>query len=205
MNTWVILPTVDGREELFRRVSEAYAKTRDDVVEIVAIRNAPTVGEAWNLGSDTIREDAEPGDLVVFGIDDAVPHDGWQEAALAGTDRWIIACPRIELPDGTLESCGTMGGGMFLPECPTGTLCRSSGIPAMRWQTVEDVGPFLDIHYYVDDEWCHRATRLGCETRVARGYAFTHWHATPRRAQMQARAQHDRAMFLDACTLEVEA
>ena len=192
---FVILPTVRGREQVFDATYNAFAEQLGIDDEIIVVRDAPTVGEAWNAGVADI-DDLVGADILVFATDDATPMPGAVHAAVDSAQRGMVPSPRLVAPDGTLEGCGSMGLGGFLPACPDKTPCRSSGVPACTADLWWRVGEFLPIHYYVDDEWCWRAMGelAECEARTA--YAFTHHHANPRRVEMQARAMMDRQAFL---------
>ena len=193
----VLVPTIRGRDDAHGQVVaewEAQASGYRHAVEIVQPRDYPTVGDAWNAGAAASR-----GDVLVFAIDDALPHAGCLEAAVAAVSRGVIPSPRLVFPDGTLEACGTMGAGALMPECATGTPCRAAGLLAVSRPVWNSVGSFLPIHYYSDDEWCWRAlNRAGRRCEVVRDFAFMHGHHQVRRAQMQERAAADRAAFLAA-------
>lgn len=192
----VILPTIAGREGRYDATRAAYARTLAGVDhEIITVRNCATAGEAWNLGAQAAK-----GSTLHFAVDDAEPHPGWYDAALDALHNepeWFLPSPRLVFPDGWLEGCGTLGAGMFLPECETGTPCRSAGIPTIPRSVWERVGEFLPIHYYTDDDWFHRAACLGYRCAVHRGYAFTHHHhKDAARTRMQAASAAHRAEFL---------
>lgn len=197
MDVSIIVPTIKGRDDAFRTVCEEWerqAAAHRHPVELVKPRGFATVGEAWNAGAAASR-----GDVLVFAIDDALPHAGCLDAAVAAVARGVIPSPRLLFPDGTLEACGTMGMGALLPECPTGTPCRAAGLLAVSRPVWTRVGPFLPIHYYSDDEWCWRALLVaGRRCEVVREFAFTHGHHPVRRSEMQERAAADRAVFLAA-------
>lgn len=194
MTSWIVLPTVRGREQLHAAVRDAW-KAQADVV--VTVRDAPTVGEAWNRGYAEVAPAAKPSDLVCFAIDDALPHPDALKEGAAWANRLAIPSPRLLSTTGAVEACGSMGGGMFLPDCADGTPCRSAGIILARRSTVDRVGAFLPIHYYVDDDWCWRAALLGVRTVACPGFVFQHRHASPRRAAMQALSAQHRAAFLE--------
>ena len=195
MTTRVIVPTVRGREQVFDRVVAAW-KAQSDDVQVVVVRNAPTVGDAWNAAYEAQAAAFASSDVVVFAIDDAIPQPGALDAARRWAESGAIPSPRLTLPDGTVEACGSMGGGMFLPDCADGTPCRSAGIIAATVDTVTRVGRFLPIHYYVDDDWCWRAHLIGVPTVAAPGFHFEHVHATAERARMQGLAHDHKRVFL---------
>lgn len=190
----IIVPTVRGREEAYEAVTTAWREQKHADDELVTPRDYPTVGEAWNDGAAAAK-----GSVLVFAIDDAIPHPGALDAATKAVARGVIPSPRLLFADGTLEACGTMGMGALLPECPTGTPCRSAGILAVSRPVWNEVGPFLPIHYYSDDEWTWRAfVKAGRRCEVVREWCFTHGHHPVRRAEVRARSAQDRLAFLVA-------
>lgn len=200
----IIVPTVRGRGDAFRAVLDAWhaeAAAAEVDAEYVAPRDYPTVGEAWSAGANLTTSD-----VLVFAIDDAIPHQGALSAGLDAVARGVIPSPRLLFADGTLEACGTMGGGQLMPECATGTPCRAAGILAVSRSAWGAVGPFLPIHYYSDDEWCWRALNvLGLRCEVVRDWRFTHGHHPVRRAAVQARAQEDARAFAAAAAQNLAA
>ncbi len=202
MKIAIILPTVPGREQVFDHVLEAYADTRPAGWEfdIIVPEGHATVGEAWNAGA----EDAQDADYVFFTIDDALPHEGWAEVAARTVDAGYIPAPRLEHADGSLESCGSMGFGVLLPECPDRTPCRSCGVFFVNPDWVEQVGAFLPTHYAVDDDWAWRASLCDIRVLYRSGYRFTHYHE--QRGTLGTRRDadlHNRMMIEHAATLQL--
>lgn len=197
MKIGCVIPTIPGREIVLERTLAAYETTTPTGYELdlVIPEGYETVGEAWNAGAAEL--DTE---YLHFGIDDAEPHAGWLEAALASPG---LPCARIVWPSGELECCGSMGCGGWLPECPDETPCRSTGIPFVSRVAWEDVGVFAPIHFYVDDDWYWRAELRGYTPVVCRGYAFTH-HYIRHQATID-RAGADRAVFLSRAAEGVPA
>lgn len=172
MKIGIVIPTVPGREGLLDRVLAAYAQSCPDYWEfdVTIPEGYPTVGEAWNAGAGDVD-----GDYLHFGIDDAEPHRGWAEAAVELAEAGMLPAARIVTTGGMLEACGSMGRGWHLPECETGTPCRTTGIPFMSGQAWQEVGEFLPIHYAVEDDWYWRAVLRGMRIATCRGYCFTHY------------------------------
>jgi len=195
MKVSVVIPTIQGRGILFDKTRAAYEATKPDSVEyeVIVVRDCTTIGEAWRLGAA-----AATGDWVHLSADDVLPHEGWFQAALDSACRMEYPSPRLENKDGSLHSCGTMGGGMLLPECPDGTRCNGSPFPFFRADYLTELlGGFPSIHYYADDLLAQRASAIGLSATVCRDYCFTHLEGTHGRAQVAARAMADQKTFLD--------
>lgn len=200
----IICPTILGRENALQAVMQAFKDTTPGGAEVIVPQNHPSVGQAWNEGAKKAN-----GDVLLFTIDDAVPRPGWYEAGMEALDAWVIPSPTLWLPDGTLEGAGTMGGGMFLPLGEDGAACRSAGIILVEARTWRDVGEFLPIHYYTDDDWTWRFAKKGGVVTVCHAYAFDHLHHHRGRSDMQRRSHMDRMAFLahaaGTALVEVEA
>ncbi len=201
MKVSIILPTVQGREAVFDQVIHALDETRPAGWEfdITVPENYPTVGEAWNAGYEDADVDA---DYVFFLIDDLEPHPGWAETAARTVDAGYIPAPRQEYPDGRLESCGSMGFGVLLPEAPDRTPCRNTGVFFVRPEWYELVGAFLPIHYSCDDDWSWRAALHDIRVLYRSGMRFTHHHEQRGALQIRRDAtRHHEAMVTHAATL----
>lgn len=190
MSVTVIIPTIAGREALCERTVAAY---KAQSVDVLLVKGAPTAGEGWIAGAR--QTDA---DFVLLGVDDMEPHSGAIAAGTAAAADGIYPSPRLTLADGSLESCGTLGGGNHLAECPDGTLAYMSSVPIATRESWERIGEPLPIHYYADDHLGYMARRAGLRCEVVREYAFTHHVGTVGRQRMVDRAQQDRATFLEA-------
>lgn len=194
MNLSIICPTILGRETMLAATLNAYRDTLDFDAQVIVPQGHATVGDAWNEGARHAD-----GDLLLFAIDDAVPHIDWYEAGLAVVEADAIPSPTLYLPDGSLEGAGSMGGGAFLPLGRDGVPCRSAGIILVTKDTWWAVGEFAPIHYYCDDDWCWRAHSYDIGVRVSHGFAFDHQHHPKGRSEMQARAAADQRTFLTRC------
>lgn len=186
----VIVPTIVGRERTAERCIAAY---KAQGAEVLLVKGAKTAGEGWAAG---LRQ-AEA-DIVMLGCDDFEPHEGALEAGIAATMDGIFPSPRICKANGTLESCGTLGGGMHFGECATGTLSNMSSVPMATGEMWELIGEPLPIHYYVDDHLGWRARSVGLRCEVVRDFAFTHLENTVGTQRVIARAMDDRNRMLEA-------
>ena len=193
----IILPTVAGREQVFDRVLAAYAATRPSGWEfdLIVPEGHATVGDAWNAGAEDVDAD-----YVFYAIDDCEPHDGWAQVAVQTADAGYIPAPRLERPDGSLESCGSMGYGQLLSECADCTPCRNTGVIFVKqdWP----LGRFLAIHFGADDDYCWRAAIHGHACVYRSGMVFTHHHETTGAMRVIGQAHEHHAVALEhAATL----
>lgn len=192
MKISVVIPTIDGREDLFDRTLAAYKQHKD--LELIAPRNFSSIGEAWAAGAERAT-----GDFIHLSADDVIPSDGAIGAGVRLASSGKYPSPRLLNADGSLHSCGTMGGGMLLPECATDTPCNASPFPFFRAQYKDALlKDFPPIHYYADDLLAHRARVAGLSTVVSREYEFTHLEGTVGRDAVARRAMADRQIFLEA-------
>jgi hypothetical protein len=187
----IICPTILGREQALAATMAGYREHTPVDAQVIVPQGHATVGEAWNTGARQAD-----GDVLLFAIDDAVPHAGWYEAGMAVLAADTIPSPTLYFMDGTLETAGSMGLGGLMPLGTDGVRCRTGGLLLMQRRHWEWVGEFAPIHYYVDDDWCHRAEEYDIGLQVCHGYAFTHLHHPRGRDVVQQRAMADRDVFL---------
>ncbi len=199
MKVAIIIPTVAGREQVFERVLAAYAATRPTGWEfdITVPEDHSTVGEAWNAGATDVDAD-----YVFYAIDDLEPHPGWCQVAALTVDAGYVPAPRQEFADGSLESCGSMGFGILLPECADKTPCRNAGVLFMRPEWYEQTGGFLPIHYSCDDDYTWRLALHGHTMLYRSGMRFTHHHERAATQHVRDAVHEHRRMFMEhAATL----
>ena len=202
MKIGLVIPTVPGREESLEQVLTAYEETCDPDVEFdVTIREGyPNCGEAWNDG----YADVADSDYVFFTLDDLEPRPGWEQVAASTTDAGYIPAPRMLNPDGTVQSCGSMGLGAVMPECPDRTPCRNTGVIFCTPSMFEEVGRFLPIHYAVDDDWNWRAALAGYQVLYRSGMTFTHHNVTTNTDHVRLLAQdHIKEFIKHATTIQL--
>lgn len=189
----VVVPCVDGREPLLEQTRQAYAQhSTGHELEWIVVKNRPDAGTAWNEGAALAT-----GDYLHLTCDDMAPHPGWADVATLAADDGVFPSPRLLNLDGSLHSCGTLGGGLTLPECRDGFPALASPLPFVRreWWTPDAC---LAVHYYADDWLGFLARASGLRVEVRRGYLFTHLEGTVGRQRMVDRAMTDRQTFLDA-------
>lgn len=199
----VVIPTIPGREQLLDQTLAGYRDNTETPLATIVVRNRPTIGEAWNDGVQAAL--AVKPDFLHLSADDVVPHPGWDLACMRAASDGVYPSPRIVNSDGSLHSCGTMGGGMLLPECATGTPCGTSPFPFMATADWMDVGPCIPAHYYADDYLAWSARRARLEPRVVREFTLTHLEGVAGRHAMVQRAMADRERFLAAVAVESPA
>lgn len=193
MKVSIVIPTIPGREELFDQTLAAYKASKPKTVEFEFIKPTgySTIGEAWNVGAIKAT-----GQFTHLTADDVSPMDGWLDAAINATNRGEWPSPRIENADGSLHSCGTLGGGMLLGECD-GIECAASPFPFYRTDRFVQMGPIPAIHYYADDYLGWRARSVGLVPTVCADYCLIHLEGTTGRDAVARRAAADRQTFLD--------
>lgn len=194
----VVVPTIRGREHLYERTLAAYRATTIDshTLTFYTARDYPTIGQAWNAGADQALR-ADEHDYLHLTADDVEPQPGWLEAAIEAADQNFYPSPRIIRPDGSVEACGSMGGGMLLQDCGDWTPCVTSPFPFMRMEAWRP-SACLPIGYYADDWLSHLARQAGLRPVVRTPYCLVHLEGTVGRTPVVARAGADRQAFLDA-------
>jgi hypothetical protein len=187
----VVLPSVPRREDLLLQTRRAYEENTDVDLQFVCPidKSFQGIGKAWNAGVAALSEV----DYIHLSADDIIPSYGWAEAAIEAAENGVYPSPRLILPDGSLESCGTLGGGFYLPEVPTGSPAGSSGLPFFAAEYWEYIDPVPPVHYYADDFVAFMARNAGLDCRVVREYEFTHLEGTAGRQKHVNNAMRDRA------------
>lgn len=195
MTTCIVIPTIPGREVLLSRTIDGYRADAPDV-RFLIVRDRPTIGEAWTDGA--VRALELGASTIHLAADDIVPHHG---AVLAGTlaaEAGTLPSPRILHVGGSLLQCGSLGHGLLLPECATGTPAGSSQFPVLPADVMESILPLPPIHYYADDYVAAAARDRGMDVRVVRDYLFTHLEGSAGRARLIARSAADRETYMQA-------
>jgi hypothetical protein len=190
----VIVPTVAGREAIFERTIAAYRDTLAGIdYELIAPRNYDAIGKAWQAGLDQAH-----GDLIQFGLDNAIPQAGWYDAARSTLAKNVIPAAWMSLENGDTWACGSLGGGLVLSKCADWTPCRQSGLWCATDVMCRAVGSFLPIHYYTDDDWFWRAQLSGYTCVVRLDYHFVRIPIKDRHnAAINDKAAEARQAYLD--------
>lgn len=194
MSVSIVIATVGGREkELEANVAALHASAGEDEFEIIVVRDHSSIGEAANIGVA-----AASGDYLALIADDMVPHPGWVEAAKLAADLGYYPAPRIDNPDGSVLATGSMGGGWIMTDCADWSPVCSSQLPFMKREAWADIGPSLEISYYMDDYLSARARAAGLIVAYRNGYRFTHIEGTAGHAEIVSRSMTDRLQFEQA-------
>jgi len=197
----IVCPTVKGREDVLDATISSFEQTCPSgwTFDLIIPEDYPNVGEAWNAG----MADADA-DYAYLAIDDATAHPGWAEVAAQTVDAGYIPAPKCLFPDGTVESCGSMGWGVLLTDAQDMTPCRNTGSIFMRLEWWEQVGPLAERHYSADDLWCWKAMLQGIYVVHRSGMVFTHHHSTAYTDHVRAQAQeHIRETLADMSRLRL--
>lgn len=199
MKVSAILPTIDGREELLDQTIESLSETANGFdVELLVVKNCPTIGEAWNKGAEQAT-----GTHLWLAADDVTMQPGWLEAAVEFANEGGYPCPRIIRPDGSIEACGTVGqSGCILSEVEDGFLCACSQFPFVLRETWEEIGPCIPVAYFADDYLGYRARKAGLEVRLVRAYTLIHHEGIVGRREHVQKHWRYREMFLEAIAEE---
>ena len=176
----IILPTVKGREDSLARAIESYQRhTHPDCLNIIVIRDEPTVGLAWSKGIESSKAP-----YIHLSCDDLeVTSPTWAGACVEAADRGTLPCPVVSRPDGSLESCG---GDMNVPAClistmqPDRTEVDFSVVPFGLREQVEAIG-MTEGHYLSDTYFSHKGRQLGYSTVIVCDYALTHHRSDVKR------------------------
>jgi hypothetical protein len=191
----VIVPTIPDRDGLLRSTRAAYLASEGVECVFVVVRGSPTIGAGWREGLETVLR-LEDVTHVNLSADDVEPAPEAIASACRAANAGYYPSPRILNPDGTLHSCGTLGAGMLLPECPTGSPAGSSPFPMFTIECARELPPIPSIHYYADDWLGFHARRLGLDCIVSRDYELLHLEGVVGRRRVQERAMTDRATAL---------
>jgi hypothetical protein len=180
----VIVPTVDGREEMLESCLSSYERTlASESWEVLVYRNKPTCGVAWNEGVKEAK-----GSFIHLTADDIEAHDGWFEAGLESLQRGELPAALILHSDGSLQSCGDEH------DRPNGFVTEIPRIPFLTAHLARLIFPISPLHYYSDNLVGDAARRLGWETVVNREYCFTHHLASAGRIDERLMSDYRRYM-----------
>jgi glycosyltransferase involved in cell wall biosynthesis len=201
MSVSIVIATVRGREkELEQNVAALHASAGENEFEIIVIRDHSSIGQAANTGVA-----AASGDYLALIADDMIPHPGWFEAAKLAADLGYYPAPRIDTLNGDVLATGSMGGVWIMTDCADWAPVCSSQLPFMKREAWADIGPALEIGYYVDDYLAARARAAGLIVAYREGYRFTHIEGTAGHADLVSRSMTDRLQFEQAMSQQAWA
>lgn len=159
----IVVPTIAGREDHYERCVSAYENRTEDEFEIITVKDQPTCGIAWQMGSEKAK-----GLYLHFTADDLEPALAWDIPARAKADADVLPAPRIWNGfSGKMEIVG--------PTTPTGFFSRIPFCTMAQWQKI---GPMIPLHYYTDNWFSWRAGNAGLPTKETPGYDFKHHWAS---------------------------
>lgn len=197
----VVVPTIKGREAMCdATVAALRASSGEHEVQIIVVKERPTIGRAWNDGAA-----AADGEYLMLAADDIIPMPGWADAATEAVDGGYYPAPHLLKADGSVLATGSMGGGWLMTGCADWAPVCSSQFPFMRRAWWPEIGPSLDIHYFADDYLAARARAAGISVCFREGYRLTHMEGTTGRDEMVRRSMTDRLQFEQALASPVWA
>lgn len=185
----VVVPTITGREDHYRRCVQAYQTRSRYPLQIITILDRPTCGIAWNEGAAQAI-----GDFLHFTADDLEPLDGWDTAAVEAVEAGVYPAARVDRPDGTTQWYGSETAPVA-----DGAPVRAGWVPFLTAAMWQRIGPSLNTHYGTDDWLSWRAAQEGFPNIYVSGFTFVHYHAMPGRGAGMDERQRRRA---DARALE---
>lgn len=185
----IVIPTITGREESYRRCQQAYLATMPHDWEIITVTDRKNWPAACNEGFLHAT-----GDYLHFTADDLEPLPGWWEEALP----WIEK--HDELPAPKVFNHSADGVWDNRVDGPDKGVPHFTRIPLMTRSQYERIGPWPEMDYGADVWLSEKGRALGIETRMFHSYAFVHhWEQvgridTPERlAQSHAQLEMLRA------------
>jgi hypothetical protein len=193
----VVVPTVEGREEMLGRVALAFTRTTPlEDFQFIVERGHEVCGTAWQAGA----EKAE-GDFILFCADDLEPMDGWWQPLVESAERGEVPCPVVYEADGCVQSAGALDWDLQTRIPADGSPTGWTTVPFIRREWWPLIDPMLPVHYCTDTWVSVRLARHGIRTVVRTGSGFIHHNAAPARGagmDVHARNIHDRARFYEA-------
>jgi pimeloyl-ACP methyl ester carboxylesterase len=155
----VLIPTTGRRAAMLAQVAAAFAR-EPAVCEVLTI-----VGHSWGEGLNRLAARAT-GDLLLTCCDDTVPCDGWYPPAKDMLDMGLLPVPRY------LTTTGA----------PVHEYDAAEHWEELDWarcyllprRVFEEVGPFLDLSWFVDMDYSARLIAAGYRLTACDRFAFTH-------------------------------
>jgi hypothetical protein len=191
----IVIPTVDGREDVLERVLLAYHETTPEH-EVITVHGRETCGIAWQEGSERAT-----GDYLLLGADDLEPLPGWWQPLVEAVERGCCPCPVVLESDGRVQSAGTSGWEPIRTIGEDWTPVDWTTVPFVTRAQWSLVAPMLPTHYCTDTWVSYRLGRHGIKTVLRTGSRFRHHNALPGRGagmDIHKRNQHDRMIFTEA-------
>jgi hypothetical protein len=168
----VIIPTIPGREASLERCQASFRKHTDLPYDEIVLRDSETCGWGWKQGLKYSR-----GRYVLLACDDQeCVSPTWAPAAINAVDEGFIACPRVYLPDGTIESNGgDMNAFCHIISRPQRdwTPVDYTTVPFLSREHIDAIG-MLEVHYASDVWVSYRGRQLGIESVLRHGFDIVH-------------------------------
>lgn len=186
----VIIPTIPGREKSLDRLIASIERTTETPFEIIVIENSKTCGWGWRKG----LEESSDAPYVLLACDDQeFIGIGWDQVAMATVDGGRLPCPRVWLPDGSIES---QGGDMGSPNHVVNRYQKDwtpvdyTTIPFCSRDQIDEIG-MLDVHYASDVWVSYRGRQLGVQTLLRHGFDVRHYQESVGRGAGMAQSDRD--------------
>jgi hypothetical protein len=187
----VCIGTLEGRERYYDEVATAWRDCSWSRLSVqVATVRGSSLGMAWNA---CVRlTEKYPWDYIMFTADDQAPWDYTLDAAIS----WLDKHP-YDVAGFRLHQYG-------LPLDPNyDALAHGETTPwargwLMRPHIYAQVGPFLDLSWYLDIEYSQRLAGAGYSIRMLRGFGGDHLDA-PRTWLTDTERQRQYQAYHDAC------
>ena len=195
-----IIPTIPGREDSLERLIHSLRLRTYSELNPIVIDDSESCGWGWAKGLERVE-----GDYVLYACDDQqFVGDGWDQAARVAADQDLIACPRVWLPDGRVES---QGGDMEAFAHIIGrpqkdwTPVDYTTVPFLSASAARAIGMLADCHYATDVWVSYRGRQLGYETALRHGFDVVHHREMHGRGAGMSQSDRDG---MDVATMERE-
>lgn len=183
----VCIGTLTGREEYLEQVVEAW-EAQDDCVVFVGVLKDKPLGTSWNM----LAESAFMAEWLIFAADDQEPWPGALDSALT----YLHANP------GCVAGFRLHQNGEPLDAGYDAKLHGEQTSWARCWllhRTIyRQVGPFLELSWYLDIDYSQRLTEAGFPIRMVDGFGGDHLDA-PRDWLNPTEQDRQYQAYLAAC------
>lgn len=189
MDVSILIPTTGRREALLAETKNAYAATLAGIEHEILT----TALHSWGGGINELRTRAK-GELLLYAADDATPHPGWYQSGVAALARGRCPAARFLTRDGTPEA--------WQDQAPDGFELHWTRFPFLPASVADQVGPLLDLSWFVDFDYSRRLEVAGWPIVACEGFVFTH-HDAPRDWLNAGEQARQRQVYLAASPANV--